>query len=161
MLFAALFAIATTQLQAQDFVHDDGPLNDTSSWTPEPDNFTDDNQTFIIEDEAFADGDWTLAGEGTRLIIDTDEDISFHAGTHVIFDGITVEFTDEGRADLILGGDIDITGGVTWEGDRGDFWSIEMEEDGDQTITVDQHSKLMAYNFDAEKAGHARPGIHW
>lgn len=152
LLLAAFFAIATTQVQAQDFVHEDGPLNDTSSWTPEPDNFTGDGQTFTIQDEAYADDDWTLAGEGTRLIIDTDEEITFEAGTQVTFDGITVEFTDEGRADLILNGDIHIIGGVSWEGDRGDFWSIEMEEDGDQTITTDQHSKLMAYNFDAEKS---------
>ncbi len=98
-----------------------------------------------------ADGDWTLAGEGTRLIIDTGEEITFQAGTHVTFDGITVEFTDKGRADLILNGNINIIGGVTWEGDRGDFWSIEMEEDGNQTITTDQNSKLMAWNFDAAK----------
>ena len=129
-----------------------GPLNDLNSWSGNPTSFTADNQTFIIDDEAFADADWTLAGIGTELIIDTDEEITFQAGTNVTFDGITVEFTDEGRADLILNGNIDIINGVTWEGDRGDFWSIEIEEDGDQTITTDQDSKLMAWNFDAEKS---------
>ncbi|MBP3191460.1 T9SS type A sorting domain-containing protein [Natronogracilivirga saccharolytica] len=107
------------------------------------------NDDVTLSDETVYDEDVTF-GDIT-LTIDTDEDIIFEQ--NVSFDGTTVVFTDNAGGDVIVHGDITLSGDLTWQyDDPGDVWSLEMEEDGDQTITAGEDSWFLAYNIDLEKS---------
>lgn len=99
-------------------------------------------QTVYDEDTEFND---------ITLTIDTDEDIVFEQ--NVTFNGTTIVFTGNAGGDVIANGDITLNGSVSWEyDDAGDVWSLEMESDGDQTLTANQNSWFLAYNIDLAKS---------
>ncbi|MDG5767665.1 T9SS type A sorting domain-containing protein [Balneolales bacterium ANBcel1] len=142
---------------AQEFLYAGGPLNETSSWVENggahPDDFSTPGQQFRISDhDPHTDGDWTLSGEGSSLIIDTDEDIVFAAGYTVTLDGITISFTGNAGGDLEAQGDLTLAGTIAWEyDDTGDVWSFDYRDDGDQTITAGEEAHLLVYNFRSDK----------
>ena len=156
--FVRFFCILTIILlagslvsRAQVFTHDSGPLNDPDSWSGDPQNFTDDGQTFIIEGEAATDDDWLLSGAGTRLIIDTDADITFPAGNTVTFDGITIEFGDQAGGTLIANSDIVVQNGTEWGYEQPeDVWSLIFGQDGSQSVTAGDQSEFMAFDIQAD-----------
>ncbi len=163
VLFVTLFSLLLPFLlnhvsaYAQEFTYESGPLDDLTSWTGDPQSFEEDGQTFIITGIAIGDtvsveNTWTLGGEGTVLEIDTEEVIVFESGSEVIFDGITISFTENSGGDLAARGDLSLSGGITWQyGDKADVWSFDNRADGDQTISADGESRLLVYNFRSDK----------
>ena len=151
---ARIFCILTIILlagsllsQAQVFTHDSGPLNEPDSWTDAPQNFTDDGQTFIIEAEAATDGDWSLSGDNSRLIISTPEEITFPAGSTVTFDGITIEFGDQAGGNLIADSDIVLQNGIEWEYDQPeDVWTLILGQNGSPSLASGENSEFLAFD---------------
>ena len=150
--------ISSTAALAQNtsYVFQEGPLNETTSWQDDagdyPESFTADNQEFIISGEAETDGDWTVGGEETVLVIDTDADITFAQDYTVTLDDITVSFTENGGGLLVAKGDLVLSGDLTWEyDDPARVWSFDYRENGDQTISAGSGAHFLVYNFRSEK----------
>ena len=141
---------------ATDYEFTGGELNDLSNWEnsagDHPESFAENDQVFIISDhEPETDGDWTVSGSGSELLIDTDHDITFSPDTEIAFDGITISFTEDAGADLIAYSDIVITD-LEWSyEDKSEVWSVKSNGHGDQTITADDTSYLLSYNFEASR----------
>ncbi len=151
-LVAFLLVSAPLSLMAQQYEFQGGDLQDTQNWQDgdgnNPGNFTSDGQTFTISQGGTANGDWTVAGEGTRLVINTSDDIVWEQDHTVTLDGITVEFTSAAGGDLVAKSNVVVKGGVKWDYERGNAWDWDYrEEHAYQSITADEDSYFRVHNI--------------